>query len=167
MKAGDVVWLGLLQANRDPARFDRPDRYVADRAPNPHLAFAGGVHRCLGAQLARAELAVAIEVWHRLIPDYRLADDAELVERGGQLMLLSVPLAWDVPDSRGAGSSIRAAGRRRGVLPGRPFAATSDPVLHGVLRLASLVRRGSRGRRHLGGIRIWAGIGFSAGFCGS
>ena len=97
MKAGDVVLLGLLQANRDPARFDEPDRYVPDRSPNPHLAFAGGAHRCLGAQLARAELAVAIEVWHRLIPEYRLADDAGgLVERGGQLTLRHLPLRWEV-----------------------------------------------------------------------
>ena len=95
MRAGDVVWLGLLTANRDPERFFEPERYVVDRQPNPHLAFAGGAHRCLGAHLARAELAVALQEWHRRIPDYRLVQDVALEERGGQLTLRHLPLRWD------------------------------------------------------------------------
>ena len=92
--ARDVVWLGLLSANRDPARFERPNEYIPDRSPNPHVAFGFGAHKCLGAHLARSELIVAIEQWHRLIPDYRLATGTELIERGGQLTLRSLPLTW-------------------------------------------------------------------------
>lgn len=94
MSAGDVVWLGLSSANRDPRVFTDPDRFVPDRQPNQHLAFAAGAHRCLGAHLARRELVIALEEWHRRIPDYRLAGDTPLMERGGQLTLLELPLAW-------------------------------------------------------------------------
>jgi cytochrome P450 len=96
MKKGDVVWLGISSANRDPRVFSDPDEFVPDRHPNPHLAFAAGAHRCLGAHLARKELIVAVEEWHLRIPDYRVATDEPLQERGGQLTLLSLPLAWDV-----------------------------------------------------------------------
>ena len=97
MKAGDVVWLGLSSADRDPRRFEHPDEFVLDRGRNPHLAFGAGAHHCLGAHLARRELAIALEEWHQRIPDYRLADpEAELIERGGQLALLHVPLVWEV-----------------------------------------------------------------------
>ena len=65
--------------------------------PNRHLAFGAGAHRCLGAHLARMELAMVLEEWLPRIPDFRLDTEGELTERGGQLMLLSVPLAWDVP----------------------------------------------------------------------
>ena len=61
---------------------------------NRHLAFAAGAHRCIGAHLARMELAIAIEEWHRRIPDYRLADAMKLGEHGGQLTLRSLPLVW-------------------------------------------------------------------------
>jgi cytochrome P450 len=96
MRKGDVVWLGLSSANRDPRVFADPDEFVPERQPNPHLAFAAGAHRCLGAHLARKELVVALEEWHARIPNYRLAGDEPLMERGGQLTLLTLPLAWDV-----------------------------------------------------------------------
>jgi cytochrome P450 len=95
MKKGDVVWLGLSSANRDPRVFPDPDAFIPDRQPNPHLAFAAGAHRCLGAHLARKELVIAMGEWHKRIPHYRLATDEPLMERGGQLTLLHLPLAWD------------------------------------------------------------------------
>jgi cytochrome P450 len=95
MKKGDMVWLGVSSANRDPRVFDAPDAFVPDRPANPHLAFAAGPHRCLGAHLARSELVVALQEWHRVIPDYRVVNSAPLQERGAQLTLLELPLAWD------------------------------------------------------------------------
>ena len=96
MRQGDIAWLGLAQANRDPRRFERPDEFVIDRTFKKHLGFGAGAHRCLGAHLARLELITVLEEWLPRIPEFRLATDEQLMERGGQLMLLSMPLEWDV-----------------------------------------------------------------------
>lgn len=96
MKQGEMVWLGLAAANRDPRKFENPDTFDMDRENlNHHLGFGIGVHRCIGMHLARAELVIALEAWHKVIPDYRLAAGTELVERGGQLRLQNLPLEWD------------------------------------------------------------------------
>ena len=95
MKEGDVISVGIISANRDPRKFDRPDEFYPERGVNPHIAFGLGPHRCLGMHLARRELAIALAEWHRRIPDYRLASADTLEERGGQLSLNSLPLAWD------------------------------------------------------------------------
>ena len=93
---GDVVWLGIGQANRDPRKFPDPDTFQLGRAGvNQHIAFGAGPHRCLGMHLARLELAVVLREWHARIPDYRIKPGTELVERGGQLTLRSLPLEWD------------------------------------------------------------------------
>jgi cytochrome P450 len=96
MKKGEMVWLGLAQANRDPRKFPNPDQFDMDRENlNHHLGFGAGVHRCIGMHLARAELVIALEAWHAVIPDYRLVESVELTERGGQLRLQNLPLEWD------------------------------------------------------------------------
>jgi len=96
MKKGHMVWLSAVGANRDPRVFPDAEEFVLDRRGNTHMGFAAGPHRCLGSHLARREMIIAAEEWHRRIPDYRLATDAPLMERGGMLSLFSLPLAWDV-----------------------------------------------------------------------
>ena len=94
MKAGDMVMLPIPAANRCPSEVERPTEIDFDRPQFRHVAFGLGPHRCLGIHLARRELLTAISVWHEMIPEYSLADGAELVERGGQLGLEHLPLVW-------------------------------------------------------------------------
>ena len=70
--AGNHVMVNLGAANLDPATFEAPMEVRFDREVNRHLAFGGGVHRCLGSHLARRELRIALREWHRRIPDYTL-----------------------------------------------------------------------------------------------
>jgi hypothetical protein len=58
--AGEIVLVGLLAANRDPACVAQADVLNITRAENPHLAFGHGVHHCLGAPLARLEGRIAL-----------------------------------------------------------------------------------------------------------
>lgn len=72
-RRGDRVGLLLASANRDAAAFgDSADRFCPDRWPNRHLSFGAGVHFCLGAPLARIELAWALKVLFRRFPDIRM-----------------------------------------------------------------------------------------------
>jgi cytochrome P450 len=86
MKQGDRMLLSVLPANRDESQFEHADEVRFDRAPNRHMAFAVGPHRCLGAHLARVELAVAVEEWHRRIPDYRLAPGVKPTLHAGHVV---------------------------------------------------------------------------------
>ncbi len=85
MRAGDRVLMNFPAANRDPEVFPEADRVVLDRAHNRHVAFGSGIHRCAGSNLARMELRVALEEWLAAIPDFRLADEAEVTWAGGQV----------------------------------------------------------------------------------
>jgi cytochrome P450 len=76
--AGEMVLLPYPAANRDPVQFDRADEVVLDRAQNRHATFGLGIHRCIGSNLARMELKVAIEEWLRRIPEFELEEGAEL-----------------------------------------------------------------------------------------
>jgi cytochrome P450 len=71
-KAGGQVLLSFPSANRDPDKFPDADRVLIDRAENPHAAFGLGRHRCLGSNLARMELTVAIEEWLARFPEFHL-----------------------------------------------------------------------------------------------
>lgn len=96
MRKGDMLWLGLAAANRDPRKFENPDEFDMERPDlSHHLGFGIGHHRCIGMHLARAELVIALEEWHAQIPDYRIAPGTELRERGGQLKLMALPLEWE------------------------------------------------------------------------
>ena len=72
LKAGEAVTCLLGSANIDGAEFSGPSDIDFQREPNRHLAFGGGVHRCLGSHLARLEMQVALNELHRRIPDYAI-----------------------------------------------------------------------------------------------
>ena len=78
VEAGHHVLVNLSAANLDPAEFADPLDVQFDRPVNRHLAFGGGVHRCLGSHLARRELRVALREWHRRIPEYTLSPGYEV-----------------------------------------------------------------------------------------
>lgn len=75
IRAGDLVYVMLGSANRDPAVFAEPDQLKLERQPNPHIAFGFGTHFCLGGPLARLEGAVAIETLLHRMPKLKLATD--------------------------------------------------------------------------------------------
>ncbi len=85
VSAGDRVLLPFPAGNRDPAKFDRADEVVIDRQQNRHFAFGIGIHRCLGSNLARMEMRVALETWLQHFPRYELAPDREVRWSGTQV----------------------------------------------------------------------------------
>jgi cytochrome P450 len=95
IKKDDMVLLSIQSATRDPQVFAEPDKVKLDRSPNRHIAFGASEHRCLGSHLARAELQIAVEEWHRRIPDYRIPEGEEVLAHGGQISLVNLPLTWD------------------------------------------------------------------------
>ena len=85
IEAGERIILPLAAANRDPKHFVEPNAVKIDRAPNLHLTFGSGGHRCLEAGLATLELRVALEEWLRVIPDFSLVDPENIRWSGGQV----------------------------------------------------------------------------------
>lgn len=69
---GDWMLLPFPAANRDPDMFEHADQVILDRAKNRHAAFGLGIHRCLGSNLARLEVRVAIEEFLAAVPDFEL-----------------------------------------------------------------------------------------------
>lgn len=97
IKAGEPVIVAMSSANRDGTVFDNPDRLDFTREANPHLGFGHGVHHCVGAQLARMELQVALTVLLERLPKLRLAvDEGDLVWKTGLLVrgLRAMPVTW-------------------------------------------------------------------------
>jgi cytochrome P450 len=96
MRPGDRVVLPFVAANRDPREFEDPDRFDMRRSPNRHVGFGVGPHRCAGSHLARLELRIALEEWHRRIPDYSIAAGAETRNLVSTTVfrLDALPLVW-------------------------------------------------------------------------
>ena len=69
---GQELALLFASANRDPAAFPNPDGLILDRSPNPHLSFGAGIHYCLGAPLARLELAILFRAILEQMPTLEL-----------------------------------------------------------------------------------------------
>jgi cytochrome P450 len=91
------VLCSLSSANRDAALGPELERVDLTRAPTPHLAFAYGIHHCLGAQLARLELRIAFPALVRRLPDLRLAVDPSEIryrERSIVYGVEALPVTW-------------------------------------------------------------------------
>lgn len=82
---GSWVMLPFNAANRDPEMFERPEEVIIDRERNRHAAFGLGVHRCLGSNLARLEMNVAIEMWLERFPEFSLIDPDLVTIAAGQV----------------------------------------------------------------------------------
>jgi cytochrome P450 len=74
IKAGQRVFILPAAANRDPERFENPEQVDIGRSPNPHVAFGKGIHACIGAQLSRIEMRVALATIMKKMPDLRFAE---------------------------------------------------------------------------------------------
>jgi cytochrome P450 len=85
MKEGDWLLLPFPAANRDPEFFADADKVQIDRAENRHAAFGLGIHRCIGSNLARMELRVALEEWMKRYPDFELVDPSKVTWSAGQV----------------------------------------------------------------------------------
>jgi cytochrome P450 len=78
--AGTTIIVSYGAANIDAKTYSDPFDVRFDRDSNPHLAFGGGIHRCLGSHLARRELRVTLREWHKRIPEYRIKAGHEKLE---------------------------------------------------------------------------------------
>jgi cytochrome P450 len=93
---GTAVLVSYGAANVDPSAFNDSTEVHFDRTENRHIAFGGGVHRCLGSHLARRELRAALREWHRRIPDYRIKAGYEDLEYPpGLRHVKDLVLVWD------------------------------------------------------------------------
>ncbi|MFI2318066.1 cytochrome P450 [Streptomyces sp. CB00072] len=97
IRAGETVTVSVQAANRDPRRFPGPDRLDIRRRATGHLSFGHGPHQCLGQQLARVEMTVALPALFARFPALRLAvppGEVPLRERSSIYGVVSLPVAW-------------------------------------------------------------------------
>jgi unspecific monooxygenase len=112
LRQGDRIGLLLGAANRDPERFSDPDLFDAGRAPNPHVAFGGGVHFCLGAPLARLEMDVVLPILFQRLPGLRLGGRPAYRDSYHFHGLAALPVEWDRPGGgKARRDDIRSDGR--------------------------------------------------------
>ncbi len=83
--AGDQVLVTFPAANHDPAAFENAHEFQLDRERNPHVAFGLGIHRCVGSNLARLEVLVALQEWLRAFPNYSLDPARRTTWANGQV----------------------------------------------------------------------------------
>jgi len=93
VRKGDRVVISTISANRDPKLMPDGGRVILDRFPNRHAVFSVGPHHCLGAHIARLEIRITLEEWHRRIPKYRIAPGFEPHHHvGSTISMTSLPL---------------------------------------------------------------------------
>ncbi|MEM7093585.1 MAG: cytochrome P450 [Actinomycetota bacterium] len=85
LQEGDWLLLPFPAGNRDPEAFEDAGDFIIDRQKNRHSAFGLGIHRCLGSNLARMELAVALEVFCERVDDFELLDPNAVRFSTGQI----------------------------------------------------------------------------------
>lgn len=98
IKAGDPVLALSNAANHDPSEFDQADEIQLDRGTRNHVAFGFGIHQCLGQNLARMELQIALDTLFRRIPTLRLATPADQLPYKDDALIYGiheVPVTWD------------------------------------------------------------------------
>jgi cytochrome P450 len=105
LPAGTKVTVLIGSANTDEAEFDEAESVDFHREGNRHLAFGGGIHRCLGSHLARLELRVALEELHRRLPDYALPPDTKLVYADGLRTVEHLPLVFSPAQPAAGGTA--------------------------------------------------------------
>jgi cytochrome P450 len=95
-----MLYLGT--ANRESSRYLNPDEFDLTHSNFGHMTFGGGIHRCLGSHLARRELRLVVEEFHKAIPDYELAPgfEPEVKWPAGTLRLASLPLIFPTTPGR-------------------------------------------------------------------
>jgi len=96
LRAGEMVTLLLGAANVDSSAFEHAEAVDFARRSNRHIAFGSGPHRCLGSHLARLELEIALEEWHRRIPVYAIAPGELPRYSPGIREVEHLPLVWSV-----------------------------------------------------------------------
>ncbi len=99
LKQGDKVSMWYASANRDEDKFDNPWRFDVTRNPNHHVGFGGGgTHFCLGANLARREIAVLFEELHNRIPDIAVTEEPAMLLSAFIHGIKRLPVSWTPPD---------------------------------------------------------------------
>ena len=97
VKGGTMLMLRFAAANRDPAKFEQPDRFDVERKnANAHLAFGRGIHMCVGNMLSRKELAVAFDELLKRLDRIEIADEAALTYPPNMLLrgLSALPIRF-------------------------------------------------------------------------
>ncbi len=96
MKENESLVLYYPGANLDPREFAAPEKFDLERENKVHLAFGAGVHRCLGAHLARVELQVLYQQVLKRLPPFRLDPDRPATFHSGNIIAMdSLPIRWD------------------------------------------------------------------------
>ena len=100
--ADAYVLLVLGTVNRDTTRGEHPDEIDLAQEGRGHLSFGGGIHRCLGSHLARRELRLVVEEFHKRIPDYHIPEGAEprIKWPSATLHFTSLPLVFEGSNPR-------------------------------------------------------------------
>jgi cytochrome P450 len=95
IKKGERLTCFIAAGNYDAGEFESATEFIADRAPNRHLTFVAGPHRCLGSHLARRELRIALTEVLRRIPQFRLKPGSDRTVVPGLMAVQRLPIVWD------------------------------------------------------------------------